>query len=313
MDLASILKSRLASLPDGPYSVGLKAVQQHVEVAERHLARGQTTADETAFTDAIYRTNQAFEGSLKEAYRVLAGKDPSRVSPSDIENYFQGQSILRPRVLSQFTVYRQEWRNPSTHDYRLEFDEDEALLAIVSVSAFGIVLIDQIAERLFFERARMVASAQPEAVDAKKPLIDRAADLIERFVIQFNHDNAARPEIREREVTGALAGFLSKVAPDVDAQIDTSLAPGKPGRLDLLLGTSAERLIVEVKLGRDRDFPRRLREGVSQVSEYMDLSGIKQAILFGYVTPNNGKVVRQEKAAEGVDGRIVVIFTKEPE
>ncbi len=130
MDLISILQSRVTSLPDGPYSVGLKAVLQHVEVAAKHLARGQSTDDETAFTDAIYRTNQAFEGSLKEAYRVLASKDPTGVRPFDIENYFQQQSILRPRVLAQFTTYRTEWRNPSAHDYRLEFDEDEALLAI---------------------------------------------------------------------------------------------------------------------------------------------------------------------------------------
>ena len=89
-----------------------------------------------------------------QAYRVLTGRDPLKVRPFDIENFFQEQGSLRPRVLEQFSNYRTDWRNPSTHDYRLDFDEDEALLAIVSVCAFAIVLIDQIAEKLSFEAAK---------------------------------------------------------------------------------------------------------------------------------------------------------------
>jgi len=143
MNLLDILRSRSANLPEGEYTLGINAVVQHIDVATKHLLRGQETTDETAFTDAIYRTNQAFEGSLKEAYRVLAGKDPAHETANNIESYLQQQNLLRPRVLAQFTNYRREWRNPSTHDYRLDFDEDEALLAIVTVAAFAIVLIDQ--------------------------------------------------------------------------------------------------------------------------------------------------------------------------
>src|SRR5437867_10656757 len=132
MDLLKILKNRVATLPDGEYTPGLSAVIEHVEVATRHLKRAQRSKDDSAFTDAIYRTNQAFEGSLKEAYRVLAGKDPNKTRPYDIELYFQQNATLRQRVLDQFTTYRTEWRNTSTHDYRLDFDEDEAPLAIIS-------------------------------------------------------------------------------------------------------------------------------------------------------------------------------------
>jgi len=121
-----------------------------IEVAHRHLARGQAQNDETAFTDAIYRTNQAFEGSIKEAYRVLASKEPANKTPFQIEQYLQKHGVLRERVLTQFTRYRTEWRNPSTHDYKLDFDEDEAFLAIVSVSAFVKVLVDQIIEALAY-------------------------------------------------------------------------------------------------------------------------------------------------------------------
>jgi hypothetical protein len=72
MNLIEVLSQRAEAIPQGPHSVGLKAVVQHAQAAVRHLERGQKERDETAFTDAVYRTNQAFEGSLKEAYRVLA-------------------------------------------------------------------------------------------------------------------------------------------------------------------------------------------------------------------------------------------------
>jgi hypothetical protein len=68
MDLIEILRQRIESLAAGEYIIGLRAVLQHIVVAANHLARGQRSGDDTAFTDAIYRTNQAFEGSLKEAY-----------------------------------------------------------------------------------------------------------------------------------------------------------------------------------------------------------------------------------------------------
>ena len=78
MDLIAIIRKKIDRLDDGDHIAGLKAVLLHVETAVAHLQRGQDTSDDTAFTDAIYRTNQAFEGSLKEAYRVLAGKKPKK-------------------------------------------------------------------------------------------------------------------------------------------------------------------------------------------------------------------------------------------
>lgn len=86
MDLFKTLRQKVDTLGDGEYLPGLRAVLLHIETAHKHLERGQIHNDEPAFTDAIYRTNQAFEGSIKEAYRVLAGRDPARQRPFDIEN-----------------------------------------------------------------------------------------------------------------------------------------------------------------------------------------------------------------------------------
>lgn len=309
MNLLDILWVRIDTLPEGSYMLGLKAVLQHIEVAVKHLNRGQSNIDDTAFTDAIYRTNQAFEGSLKEAYRVLAGKDPNKVKPFEIENYFQQQNKLRPRVLAQFTNYRTQWRNPSTHDYRLNFDDDEALLAIVTVSAFAIVLIDQIKEQLSFEQGQAVA--QPAPVISEQPLIYGIANLIELFTIEFSRIHAARPDVREAEILGALGGFLSKAAPQLNVNVETRISPDRPERLDMLIATPTERVIIELKRSRGTETQRRIREGISQVSNYMIISGIKEAIIFTYTFPNKGITTKREHKIDGINGRIIDI-TVEP-
>jgi hypothetical protein len=309
MNLLDILRTRIEGLPEGNYTLGLKSVLQHIEVAEKHFSRGQTNVDDTAFTDAIYRTNQAFEGSLKEAFRVLAVKDPSGESPSNIENYLQNDNILRPRVLAQFTNYRKEWRNPSTHDYRLNFDEDEALLAIVTVSAFAIVLIDQITERISFERAKANAAIHPIPIIKSQSLLDRVPTLIEEFITQFNETHAGRSDIREVEIEGALAGFLASAAPDLTAQIEAPLAPGRQDRADLLLGSGTEKVILEIKRPR-RYHPQTEKDAIKQVSYYMAVSGISRAILFVFNVPNTGKVNRGEHTLPGTGGRIIVISTE---
>jgi hypothetical protein len=156
VDIVKILEDAVTSLPEGDYSIGLNAIVRHVKAAIRHLERDQKKDPDTC-TDAIYRTNQAYEGSLKEAYRVLAGQDPSTSTPFQIEQYLETHNVVRPRVLTQLTRYRQDYRNPSTHDYKLDFDEDEALLAIVSVCAFAKLLTNQIASKLASEAAQLIA------------------------------------------------------------------------------------------------------------------------------------------------------------
>lgn len=155
-------------MPVGEYSTGLGAIVRHVRAAIRHLDRGQED-DSDSCTDVIYRMNQAYEGSLKEAYRVLAGKDPSGLTPFQIEGYLETHSVVRPRVLTQLTRYRQDYRNPSTHDYKLDFDKDEALLAIVSVCGFALLLANQISSRLASEAAQ--AKTTPiDKVSPRSPL-----------------------------------------------------------------------------------------------------------------------------------------------
>lgn len=68
MNLLETYSRKVGLLPEGHYLEGLRAVQRHIEAGFAHYLRGQESNEDSAFTDAIYRSNQAFEGSVKEAY-----------------------------------------------------------------------------------------------------------------------------------------------------------------------------------------------------------------------------------------------------
>jgi hypothetical protein len=219
MDILQVLIGKLEQLPPGAHSSGLKAVRLHIEVAIGHFKRAQGDEDERLFTDAIYRCNQALEGSLKEAYRVLASKDPEKITLAEVESFLTSSGVLRKRVLDQLTNYRREWRNASTHDYMLNFDEDEALLAIVSVTVFAIVLCDQIENKLAFIEARSTAPVTPLP---EASLLDQVAEAVRRFAKRYHAGfapGAARQRISYQAVQGGLAGYLSAEMSFLGAQV----------------------------------------------------------------------------------------------
>jgi hypothetical protein len=187
VNIVELLEHAVQALPEGEYSVGLNAIVRHVKAAIRHLERDRQHDPDTC-TDAIYRMNQAYEGSLKEAYRVLAGKDPSGLSPFQIEGYLETHNVVRPRVLTQLTRYRQDYRNPSTHDYKLDFDEDEALLAIVSVCAFAKLLINQISSKLASEAAQ--ARAVPSARKSSRASLKSQGSTIARVCLAYTNESS---------------------------------------------------------------------------------------------------------------------------
>jgi hypothetical protein len=281
MDLIAIIREKIASIEDGDHTSGLKAVLVHVQTASAHLRRGQDTSDETAFTDAIYRTNQAFEGSLKEAYRVLAEKKPEKKTPYQIEEYLTEKSVFRNRVLSQLTNYRTEWRNPSTHDHKLDFDSSEAFLAIVSVCAFASLLLDQIIEKLAHNRSKAAADAENERLS--KLLKTHKDDLplfVGHAVAEFMREHRPThdgPRMREAELLGALSGFLESIAPDSSATAEFQLSERGHQRADILLQRDGEHLLIELKGMR---YSRQLlHAGLDQLDRYMDLSGYTLGVL----------------------------------
>jgi hypothetical protein len=303
MDLLKVLKARVDALDVPECTPGLRAVLQHVQVAAGHLTRGSANGDDTAFTDAIYRTNQAFEGSLKEAFRTLAGRDPASVRPFDIENYFQSNAVLRQRVLDQLSTYRTDWRNPSTHDYKLDFDENEALLAIVSVCAFAIVLIDQIAAKASYEKARAVSPIS-SAVAPSPSLPDAVADALLTFKpaqVLSVYGSA----LRKSEVIGALAGHLTTLLPAAQISSEALLVPGARERADIMITASGAKLLIEVQRGRHVGNIRSL--ALAELSHCIALSGIRDAVLYFFDDEGERAMKREDYPLPGVEARVILV------
>jgi len=283
MDLLDLIRTQINALPNGPHLTGLRSVLHHIETAYKHFARGQS-ADESAFTDAIYRTNQAFEGSVKEAYRVLAGQDPSKKRPYDIEQYLEQQSVFRERILGQFTNYRKEWRNPSTHDYNLNFDESEAFLAIISVSAFTKLLVDEIAEKLNFDAVQkdVAEKHSTHTIDPVSPnnLVERVIASLLLFPQYYNAKHASVPIESEAQLMGALAGFLASYLADADTSTGRVFHTETTTHyVDLMVTLGSQTVLVELKRG---DSPSLIDRGLEQLSTYLRAANAKHGLLFLY-------------------------------
>lgn len=304
MDLIVITREKIERAGNGDHIAGLRAVLLHVETAVAHLVRGQDTSDDSAFTDAIYRTNQAFEGSLKEAYRVLADKNPDKKTPHQIEKYLTENDIFRDRVLSQLTVYRKEWRNPSTHDHKLDFDASEAFLAIVSVCAFTNLLLDQILGKI--SRDKSVAAATNEKQRLEKTLAENDADLamlVANIAYEFFSTYETKqtgPRMQEAELLSALSGFTESLVPDLSVQIDTRLSDSGLARADLLVSRDDNQLLVELK--RMRYSKRLVRDALDQLDHYVGLTNITQCLL---ILPTQSPVILDSFTPHG--NRVVIV------
>ena len=303
MDLIEITRDKIERSGDGNHIAGLRAILLHIETAVAHLNRGQATVDDTAFTDAIYRTNQAFEGSLKEAYRVLAEQNPERKTPHQIEQYLTENEVFRDRVLSQLTTYRKEWRNPSAHDYKLDFDASEAFLAIVSVCAFTNLLLDQILEKISHDRSLLAAEDEKQRLESlltsnteDLPLL--VANVIADFFTNF-HPEQPSPLVLEAEVLGALSGFLESLIPNLSVDVDVLLENGR-ARPDLLLSRNEDKLLVELKgMRHSRGL---IRNALNQLDRYIGLSGIENCLL---ILPTQAPVISDTLTPNG--NRVVIV------
>ena len=175
-------------------------------------------------------------------------------------------------MLDQFTQYRQEWRNPSTHDYTLDFDEDEALLAIVTVTVFAIVLCDQISSKLAFDAASSVPPATVSISDKNIPLLE----LVAQKALSFASTHAA--EVRRTKFTshdyyrleGALAGYISAALSsisDVTVVQNKSFGSGIP-EADIVVERGVGKVVIV------------LRPSSSTVIQYLTRTAVARAALY---------------------------------
>ncbi|MDQ3820100.1 MAG: hypothetical protein M3362_20815 [Acidobacteriota bacterium] len=290
MDLLREIKKKTSAITEHDSLDSIKAAIRHVEVAERHFNRARDEHEEDLFNDVIYRTNQAFEGMLKEAYTVLTSNDGNKLSPNQIEQHLIKEEVFASRVLELFKNYRQQWRNPSAHDHKLFFSEQESLLAIVSVSAFANILLDQIIEVINFKREQenvqaIKAQIQQTVQDSSsKPLYELLIALLKQFSSELLSSIADPKVLSEVEIIGRLHGFLKSIDISWTILREPSLKSGvieagnpRVLRPDLYVRRDDEAAIVEVK--RAGFNKSTLERGQIQLINYLEVSGLQHGIL----------------------------------
>lgn len=315
MDIHKKIETQIEEIRADEDSNFIDSLGTHLERAELYYNQG-INEDEQFFNDVIYRANQAYEGALKEAYKILGGKTEKkafRETPNNIEDYFKNNSIFKDRVLQLFENYRKEWRNKSTHDYKLVFDEDEAFIALTSVASFVHLLLKQIQEKIAYnkEQEKLEDEKQVEAQlneilkDESIDLSSKTIKLIEKFA-EGNELLHHEMQLSEANLMGMLHGFISKAGKKLQIKRSPSINP-KKGMLrpDFLLEYQDEKIILEVK--------RFLREGsrkqgIEQILHYLVNSGIKSGIIYFTSTSAGEPDLKSQKIIKNIEGEDYSIY-----
>lgn len=318
MDLLKLLKDKAEYFSTSEDDRGISSVVSHIEIAERYCENGKS-GDDYLFNDAIYRSNQAFEGALKEAYRIITGSNPERITPHKIEKHFEENKVLKERVLQLFTNYRTEWRNKSTHDYKLYFSEQEAFLAIVNISAFINILLDQMVEKRAYDKEINDLSKSPTTKELKlesKALIDIVVELLTSFSKEVPEkvSGAALSRITEMELIGSLTAFINNLAKEINVNSEYSISRKEDARryyADFFLQKGEEKLIIEIK-NPTHGVSRVLGAGTEQLLNYLTASGVTNGVL--YIPPitkeEELEILRVTKEIGSISYSLVQIFPK---
>jgi len=248
MNLTNEIQKRVDSLTRDDAQDGIRAAVKHIKIAEKRYGYGKNKQDEDFFNDAIYRCNQAFEGMLKEAYQVIEEERDHHISIFDIENHLLENQVYTQRVVELFKSYRKNWRNPSTHNHRLLFNEQEALLAIISVYSFTAVLLDLILERISFKNEKERIKAEIDDIKKLQNDID-GLDLYHQIIYliqKFGKRKFYINDEREVEYIGRLTSFINSVEPSITFQRDVQLEESSY-RPDIVFFRKSENVIVEIK------------------------------------------------------------------
>ena len=280
MDFIDIIQDKIKRINTNEELKGVLSVMTHIERAHIYFENGINQLDNHYFNDVIYRTNQAYEGILKEAYRVFTPSNPNTITPHKIEEYFSENQVFNERVKNLFSEYRKNWRNSSTHDYLLSFTEEEAVLAINTVTSFIYLLINQISEKIAYnnQMSNMAAIYQSMGrVNRIKQKFDEyVVDLLLDFATNINTEDFSST-IEEYEMAGKLNAFLNYTDPEIN--VYREVAVGKQGkyRPDFVLEANGKKIILELKRNLELKGEQVATE---QLLAYLQAARVNAGILF---------------------------------
>lgn len=286
MDTMKLIKEQVdKALSINKDLVGLEDVITHIERAEHLLNSGLASDDKHYFTDVIYRTNHAYEGVLKEAYFVLSDKKDQNITPNNIEKYLLTNKILNERVVNLLENYRKEWRNTSTHDYRLFFNSGEAFLAILSVTSFVHLLLTQTLDKLFYNKEIERVSSYIEEIKnrfnedySSQNLVNKIKLLLRSYDGNLHKKGSFISFLTEREFIQGITAHINSIDSSLNVLVEPSLPQDKNLRPDMIIENDKhERVLVELKVYKKLRHPE--RSEINQIVTYLTKAQIKDGIL----------------------------------
>ena len=285
---------------------------RHLRLAEAHFDNATQTGESELFLDVIYRSNQAFEGALKELYSVITQKDASRKTPKQIEDFIVDEGHLTSRVVDPIKAYRSDWRNPSAHDHRLDFTEYEAITALTTVSTLCYIVMDYATKK----------SAEAQVVFKTDPLVREDFEIGERWRRFTEVVEERFPSLDEfRDEAGRLAastitGFIEAVLRSVfepwriRSDFQFVMENGQTLRPDFLLSEEDElRAMVELVMPSDMSFGsamahRKMEALWGWLPEERSVSG---AVIVIPRARYKGKTFFALKSYERLDGMVAIL------
>lgn len=287
MDLTHEISNRLRELEGHASISGISAAAKHISIAETYYKIGVESHVESYFNDVIYRCNQSFEGMLKEAYLIISGSQDRKITSFQIENYFNSNQVLKARVMDLIKNYRQEWRNSSTHDHTVIFDEDEALLAISNISAFAFILLGDIIDFELQKAGAEVAANTPQLVSNEdQNLAEAVSQSLQSFAKSLYLSKTRYNPLR---LESMILGYLSASNPDISfsPEVETNYGDGTI-KHDLVARRGDESTLIEIKeISRSKLTDQEESEDIFNIGSAALMFGMTSAVLYYQETPKS--------------------------
>ncbi len=289
MDMLYEIKRKVSEVLPPDFFPGIYNVINHLQMAEHYWQEAKGSIEEYLFTDAVLRANHAFEAALTEAYKLVCGKDPEGLSVKEIYQYLDEQNIFKDKEAQTFHRYLEDWELPAETDEQLFFSEQEAMLAIMNVTAFFLILVEQIIEIASYEKAKyFLGWDRAEKIHKEieryggKFFLDQLVTLLRLFSADLFYIEERENSPAEYEMLGYLRGFLEIAIPDVEVEIDKRIKIGESHtQLDMLIHNGDEKVLIETKRSNQiKGSIFDIDNAVQQVSGYMTATKINKAILF---------------------------------
>ncbi len=313
------IKRKVSESLPADFFPGIYNVINHLQMAEHYWQEAKGSIEEYLFTDAVLRANHAFEAALREAYKLVCGKDPKGLTIKQLYKDLDEQNIFKDKEAQTFHRYLEDWEIPSETDEQLFYSEQEAMLAILNVSAFFFILVEQIIEIASYEKAKYFLGWD-RAEKIKKELahygdkffLDKVVALLRLFSAELFYIEERENAPAEYEMLGYLRGFLEIAAPELEVEIDKRIDIGiSHTQLDMVIASGDDLILVETKRSNQiKGSIFDIDNAIQQLSGYMTATQISYAILFYLPILGSTDLADREIEMEvdGVHQQIKVVY-----